>query len=92
MQMMVSLLRAMERDDALPLFEEALDSPQFYTRWHVMREMLGDGCRCGAAVSQADGERGPASRGPRRRRADARVVLREAETAPAGEGDAPCRA
>ena len=22
------------------LFEQALDSPQFYTRWHVMREML----------------------------------------------------
>lgn len=39
-QMMVSLLRVMEREDALPLMIEALDSPQFYTRWHVMREML----------------------------------------------------
>ena len=39
-QMMVSLLRAMEREDALPLIVEALASPQFYTRWHVMREML----------------------------------------------------
>ncbi len=39
-QMMVSLLRALDRDDAFPLFEEALKSPQFYTRWHVMREML----------------------------------------------------
>ena len=39
-QMMVSLLRTMEREDALPLMEEALASPQFYTRWHVMREML----------------------------------------------------
>jgi HEAT repeat protein len=38
--MMVSLLRVMEREDALPLMIEALDSPQFYTRWHVMREML----------------------------------------------------
>lgn len=40
LQMMVSLLRALGREDAFPLFEEALDSPQFYTRWHVMREML----------------------------------------------------
>jgi hypothetical protein len=40
LQMMVSLLRALERDDAFPLFEAALASPQFYTRWHVMREML----------------------------------------------------
>ena len=40
LQMMVSLLRALGRDDAFPLFEEALKSPQFYTRWHVMREML----------------------------------------------------
>jgi HEAT repeats len=40
LQMMVSLLRALGRADAFPLFEEALKSPQFYTRWHVMREML----------------------------------------------------
>ena len=39
-QMMVSLLRALGREDAFPLFEEALRSPYFYTRWHVMREML----------------------------------------------------
>ncbi len=39
-QMMVSLLRAMDREDALPLMEKELDSPRFYTRWHVMREML----------------------------------------------------
>lgn len=40
-QMMVSLLRAMERDDAFPLIEEMLNaSPHFYTRWHIMREML----------------------------------------------------
>lgn len=39
-QMMVSLLRTMERDDAMPLIVEALDSPHFYTRWHIMREML----------------------------------------------------
>ena len=40
LQMMASLLRALGRDDAFPLLEEALQSPQFYTRWHVMREML----------------------------------------------------
>jgi hypothetical protein len=39
-QMMVSLLRTMGRDDAFPLIEESLNSPHFYTRWHIMREML----------------------------------------------------
>ena len=39
-QMMVSLLRSMERDDAFPLLEAALNNPNFYTRWHIMREML----------------------------------------------------
>jgi hypothetical protein len=39
-QMMISMLRTMERGDSLPLIEEALRSPNFYTRWHVMREFL----------------------------------------------------
>jgi hypothetical protein len=39
-QMMVSVLRTMEREDAAPLIAEALDSPHFYTRWHIMRELL----------------------------------------------------
>jgi hypothetical protein len=39
-QMMVSMLRTMEREDAVPLIVEALASPHFYTRWHVMRELL----------------------------------------------------
>lgn len=39
-QMMVSLLRTMDRRDALPLIEESLASPHFYTRWHIMRELL----------------------------------------------------
>jgi hypothetical protein len=39
-QMMVTLLRLMDRADAMPVIEEALQSPHFYTRWHVMREML----------------------------------------------------
>ncbi|WP_129790588.1 HEAT repeat domain-containing protein [Sphingosinicella sp. CPCC 101087] len=40
LEMMVSLLRALERDEAFPLLEEALGNPNFHTRWHVMREML----------------------------------------------------
>lgn len=39
-QMMVTLLRLMDRADALPAIAQALESPHFYTRWHVMREML----------------------------------------------------
>jgi HEAT repeats len=39
-QLMVSLLRTMEREDAVPVIAEALQSPHFYTRWHVMRELL----------------------------------------------------
>ena len=39
-QMMVTMLRTMGRDDALPLIREALNSPHFYTRWHIMRELL----------------------------------------------------
>jgi HEAT repeat protein len=39
-QMMVTLLRLLDRADAMPVIEQALASPHFYTRWHVMREML----------------------------------------------------
>ena len=39
-QMMVTLLRLMDRADAMPVIAQALESPHFYTRWHVMREML----------------------------------------------------
>lgn len=38
--MMLSLLRVMDRTDAVPLFVEMLDSPHFYGRWHTMREFL----------------------------------------------------
>jgi hypothetical protein len=41
MELMVSLLRTMEREDAVPLILEVLaGSRHFYTRWHVMRELL----------------------------------------------------
>lgn len=40
-QMMVSVLRAMGRDDIVPVIAELIEAtPQFYTRWHLMREML----------------------------------------------------
>lgn len=39
-QMMVSMLRTMGREDALPLIEESLASPYFHVRWHIMREFL----------------------------------------------------
>jgi hypothetical protein len=39
-QTMVTLLRLMNRADAMPLIEQELRSPHFYTRWYVMREML----------------------------------------------------
>lgn len=39
-EMIVSLLRTMDREDAVPLIIGALDSPHFYTRWHIMRELL----------------------------------------------------
>lgn len=39
-QMMATLLREMDRDDAVPVLREFLASPHFYTRWHVMRELL----------------------------------------------------
>jgi len=39
-QMMATLLREMDRADAVPVLREALASPHFYTRWHIMRELL----------------------------------------------------
>jgi hypothetical protein len=39
-QMMATLLREMDREDAVPVLRELLGTPHFYTRWHMMREML----------------------------------------------------
>lgn len=39
-QMMATLLRQMEREDAAPLLRQLLGSPHFYTRWYLMRELL----------------------------------------------------
>ena len=40
LEMMASLLRSLDCQAAIPVLEKSLSSPQFYTRWHVMREML----------------------------------------------------
>jgi hypothetical protein len=39
-QMMLALLREMERADAIPTFITMLESPHFYARWQAMRELL----------------------------------------------------
>lgn len=39
-QMMASLLRAMDREDAVPVLRDAMAGTDFHIRWHVMREML----------------------------------------------------
>lgn len=40
LQMMATLLRELDRADAIPLLRQSLSSPHFYTRWHIMRELL----------------------------------------------------
>jgi hypothetical protein len=39
-QMMLALLRIMDRKDAVPVFREMLISEHFYARWQTMRELL----------------------------------------------------
>ena len=91
-QMMVSLLRAMDREDAFPLFEEALRSPQFYTRWYVMREMLA--MDADAALpslrAMAAGDPHPDVRAAARQALE--LFFEEEEAAPAAAGDLSCRA
>ncbi|HEY0325411.1 MAG TPA: HEAT repeat domain-containing protein [Allosphingosinicella sp.] len=38
--LMLSLLRSMDRQDAVPVFEAMLRSPHFYMRWAAMRDFL----------------------------------------------------
>jgi hypothetical protein len=40
LELMVSLLRLLDRTDAAPSIAALLDEPHFFTRWHVMRELL----------------------------------------------------
>ena len=39
-QLMLALLRTMERTDAAPLFAEMVRGDHFYARWQAMREFL----------------------------------------------------
>lgn len=39
-QMMLALLRILEREDAVPVFRELLGGEHFYARWQTMRELL----------------------------------------------------
>jgi hypothetical protein len=39
-QMMLALLRTMERSDAAPIFAEQLQASHFHARWQAMRELL----------------------------------------------------
>ena len=87
-EMIVSLLRTMEREDAVPLIIEALDSPHFYTRWHIMRELLA--LDADAALPHlrrmADGDPHPEVRAA----AGQTLQLFFADE-PAAAGDAQCR-
>jgi HEAT repeat protein len=38
--MMLSLLRIMDRKDAVPVFREAARGRHFYARWEAVRELL----------------------------------------------------
>ncbi|WP_129790440.1 HEAT repeat domain-containing protein [Sphingosinicella sp. CPCC 101087] len=40
-QMLTTLLRKLGHDAAVPAMAEFLDHPNFFVRWHVMRELLG---------------------------------------------------
>ena len=87
-QMMVSLLRTMEREDALPLIIEALESPHFYTRWHIMRELLAMDAEAAHTPlkKMAAGDPHPEVR------AAAARTLEMFFPEPATEGAVPCRA
>jgi len=94
-EMMISLLRAMEREDALPLILDSLESPNFHTRWHIMRELLA----MDAEVAEAPLRRMAESDPHPEVRATARRTLamffdaeNEGPAASAAEGDAECRA
>lgn len=89
-QMMVSMLRTMERDDALPLIEEALASPHFYTRWHIMREYLAMDADAAlpALRRMAEGDPHPEVRAAARQTLD---LFFEDEAPTAAEGELQCR-
>ncbi|MEA3046009.1 MAG: hypothetical protein QOJ53_341 [Sphingomonadales bacterium] len=93
-QMMVSLLRTMERADALPLIEESLASPHFYTRWHVMRELLALDAEAAlpALRRMAAADPHPEVRGAARQTLDMFFPDEREEEGAAEQGGVQCRA
>lgn len=91
-QMMVSLLRAMDREDALPLFEKALEGSPFYARWHIMREMLALDADAAlpALRAMATADPHPDVRAAARQSLD--LFFADENDAPAAQGGAACRA
>jgi hypothetical protein len=87
-QMMISLLRLMDREDAVPLIIQALDSPYFYTRWHIMRELLALDAEAALPHLRrmAEADPHPEVRATARQTLD--LFFADAPTA----GDAPCPA
>ena len=93
-QMMVSVLRTMERRDALPLIEESLASPHFYTRWHIMRELLAMDAEAALPPLRrmAAGDPHPEVRAAARQTLDLFFADDRAEAQAAAEGGVQCRA
>lgn len=93
-QMMVSMLRTMGRDDALPLIMESVGSPHFYTRWHIMRELLAMDAE--AALPElrrmAEADPHPEVRAAARHTLDLFFAADRQEPAPPAEGAMACRA
>jgi hypothetical protein len=88
-QMMVSLLRTMEREDAVPWIIEALGSPHFYTRWHIMRELLALDADAALPHLRRMAEDDPH---PEVRAAAGQTLQLFFADAPAAAGDVQCRA
>jgi hypothetical protein len=88
-QMMVSLLRIMDRDDALPIIEKMLATPYFHARWHIMREMLALDAEASlpALRRMAEGDPHPEIRATARQTLDLFFAQE-----PAGEEAMSCRA
>jgi hypothetical protein len=93
-QMMVSLLRALDREDALPLFEKALEDSPFYARWHIMREMLALDADAAlpALRAMAAGDPHPDVRAAARQSLELFFEDEQEDEVPADRGGAACRA
>jgi hypothetical protein len=58
-QMMLSLLRTMDRADAVPVMVEMLANPHFYARWQAMRELLALDAEAALPYLEAMADRDP---------------------------------